>query len=57
VNDPATQAKVITAMENFMNAYLDWANDGFPSHPSNRQAIEDAQNALETYSLDLLFKP
>jgi hypothetical protein len=57
VNDPATQAKVITAMENFMNAYLDWANDGFPSHPSNRQAIEDAQNALETYSVNLLFKP
>ena len=57
VGDPATQAKIIASMQTFMNAYLDWADDGFPSHPSNRQAIEDAQNALETYTVNLLFKP
>ena len=57
VGDPATQAKIIAAMESFMTEYLAWADAGFPSHPSQKGDIDDAKDALETYTNNLLFKP
>jgi hypothetical protein len=55
--DPATQVKIITAMESFMTEYILWADAGFPSHPSQKGDLNDAQYDLETYTNNLLFKP
>ena len=57
VGDPSTQAKIIDAMETFMTEYILWGDAGFPSHPSQKGDLEDAQDDLETYTVNLLFKP
>ena len=55
--DPATQAKIIAAMESFMTEYILWGDAGFPSHPSQKGDLEDAEDALKTHTINLLFKP
>ena len=55
--DPATPPKIIAAMESYMTEYILWGDAGFPSHPSQKGDLEDAQDDLETYTKNLIFKP
>lgn len=51
----ATPGAVVTAMSNYMVAYINWANTGFAgSAPS---ALNNAQKQLETVGANYIFKP
>ncbi|MFT5185267.1 MAG: competence protein ComGC [Flavobacteriales bacterium] len=57
ISDPATQAKIVAAMTLLMDEYNLWSAAGFPTHPIAKQNLVDAENALSTYTKDLLFNP
>lgn len=56
-NPQATPTLVVTAVSNFLNAYIAWNTAGYPSSGATYNAVKSAQTEVGTVSVDLLHKP
>ncbi len=52
-----TQPIVITAMSNYMRAFITWQTDGYPNSGASFTAVGDAQRDMDTISQNLIHKP
>jgi prepilin-type N-terminal cleavage/methylation domain-containing protein len=53
----ATPVGVILATSNYLRSFLVWKTNGYPSSGASYNAVNSAQKALDTISMDLLHKP
>ncbi|MBL9135022.1 MAG: hypothetical protein JNK85_04095 [Verrucomicrobiales bacterium] len=53
----ATPTLVVTSLSNYMRAYINWRDAGFPSKDATYTAVTKAQADMESVSMDLLHKP
>lgn len=56
-NPMATPSLVINTLSNYMRAYINWRDAGFPSKHATYTAVSKAQADMETVSMNLLHKP
>jgi prepilin-type N-terminal cleavage/methylation domain-containing protein len=54
---PATPVGVILATSNYLRSFLIWKTNGYPSSGASYNAVNNAQKALDTISMNLLHKP
>lgn len=56
-NPQATPVMVVNTLSNYMKNFVAWRDAGYPSKHATRDAVNSAQTAMKTASMNLLHKP